>query len=140
MGLKSEATAHIDALVDWLLPKNRRLRVLSLLLIGAGLGCAALITPFTGAGVLAAGVEYLAFPLIRSEIEAVRTMLETAPCGPESMAYHTAIVAWNTRIAREHESQQHWYSDPWSPDVPDWVPIVGGYNWMDVPLLELPTC
>jgi hypothetical protein len=132
MGLKSEATAHIDALVDWLLPKNRRLRVLSLLLIGAGLGCAALITPFTGAGVLAAAMEHATFRMQAARIEVIRDALAQVPCGVEGVAFQGVIVqavVHNERIAHEKVANSIWYSDPFSPD-----------DWLDVPLLALPEC
>jgi len=92
MGLKSEATAHIDALVDWLLPKNRRLRVVGILLIGAVLAAVAIIGPFSGSGLLQVGMEHLTLPMQAARIEVIRGALLQVPCGVEGVAFQGVIV------------------------------------------------
>jgi hypothetical protein len=132
LSLRSEATEYFEALVSWILPTDRRLRVVGILLIGGVIAALAIIGPFGSSGLLQAGMEYATFPMQVARIEVIREALKQVPCGVEGVAFQGIIVqaiTWNERIAHEHEANMHWYSDPFSPD---W--------WLDLELLMLPDC
>jgi hypothetical protein len=132
LSLQSEAREYLDTFTDWILPTDRRLRVVAILLIGMGVAGVAIIGPFGSSGLLQAAMEYATFPMQVARIEVIRKSLKRVPCGVEGVAFQGVIVQainWNERIAHEHEANMHWYSDPFSPD---W--------WLDINLLDLPEC
>lgn len=132
MKLQEEISQFVDRVVSRVLPRNPRLRSLVLVLIGGGIAAVAIIGPWSGAGLIAAGMEYLTLPMQRARIEAVRKEVRKVPCGVEGVAFQGVIVQameWNQRIAHEKVANRQWYSDPFSPD-----------GWLGIAEIDIPDC
>jgi hypothetical protein len=57
--------------------------------------------------------ERITFQMIRAEIESYRSLPDSVKCTSQ---ISNTIAGWNARIAHEHESNRHVYSDLFSTD------------------------
>ena len=96
--------------IDGLLPQDGKMRGVVLLVIGGLFG---LVGPWCVTGVLASFQERVSFYNKVAEIESYRELPDMVKCSPQIAA---AIAGINARVAIEHESNRHWYTDYFSTD------------------------
>lgn len=87
---------------------------------GIGLGIGVMVT-FAASGFLTSFQERATFYMIMAEVNTYRAYSDAVKCSPQVT---DTITKLNARIAHEHESNIHWWSDWFSTDLWNTVDLI----------------